>query len=108
SRYPIELNKWHQCLIEIQSQKLSLILDQELPVISYELVSSNILWPRSFTFIGCLPNQYRSRNISIFEGFRGAIQKIILNNQSLNDIRRNSIEIYNITEYHGYPCQPNP
>ncbi|CAF4879182.1 unnamed protein product [Rotaria sp. Silwood1] len=108
SRYPIELNKWHQCLIEIQSQKLSLILDQELPVISYELVSSNILWPRSFTFIGCLPNQYRSRNISIFEGFRGAIQKIILNNQSLNDIRRNSIEIFNITEYHGYPCQPNP
>ncbi|CAF3260918.1 unnamed protein product [Rotaria sp. Silwood2] len=108
SRYPIELNKWHQCLIEIYSQKLSLILDQESPVISYELVSSNMLWPRSFTFIGYLPNQYRSINTSIFEGFRGAIQKIILNNHSLNDIRRNAIELFNITEYHGYPCQPNP
>ncbi|CAF0927203.1 unnamed protein product [Rotaria sordida] len=108
SRYPIELNKWHQCLIEIYSQNLSLILDQESPVISYELVSSNILWSRSFTFIGYLPNQYRSTNISIFEGFRGAIQKIILNNHSLNDIRQNAIELYNITEYYGYPCQPNP
>jgi hypothetical protein len=76
SRYPIELNKWHQCLIEIYGQKLSLILDQESPVISYELFSSNILWPRSFTFIGHLPNEYQSRNSYISEGFRGAIQKV--------------------------------
>jgi hypothetical protein len=70
------LNKWHQCLIEIYGQKLSLILDQESPVISYELFSSNILWPRSFTFIGHLPNQYRLINSTIFEGFQGAIQKV--------------------------------
>ncbi len=38
---------------------MTLILDQESPVISYELFSSNILWPRSFTFIGHLPVQYR-------------------------------------------------
>ena len=53
-----------------------MILDQESPVISYELFSSNILWPRSFTFIGYLPNPYRSTNSYIFQGFRGAIQKV--------------------------------
>jgi hypothetical protein len=26
----------------------------------------------------------------------------------LTDIRQNAIELFNITEYHGYPCQPNP
>ncbi len=26
----------------------------------------------------------------------------------MNDIRQNSIELFNITEYYGYPCQPNP
>jgi hypothetical protein len=80
SRYPIELNKWHQCTIEIHGQKLTLIVDQESPVITYELFSTNILWPRSFTFIGNLPIQYRSfdmlSNSVIFEGFRGAIQKV--------------------------------
>lgn len=70
ARYPIELNRWHQCFIEIYGQKLTLILDQEPPVIAYELFSSNILWPRSFTFIGHLPHQYQ------FEGFRGGIQKV--------------------------------
>jgi len=70
------LNKWHQCLIEIYGQQLTIIVDQELPVISYELFSSNILWPRSFTFIGHLPDQYQSINSYIFEGFRGAIQKV--------------------------------
>ncbi len=78
SRYPIELNKWYQCFIEIYGQKLSLIVDQEPPVISYELFSSNLLWPRSFTFLGHLPIQYQSGNSYIFEGFRGAIQKVKL------------------------------
>lgn len=79
SRYPIELNRWHQCLIEIYGQKLSLILNQELPVISYELFSSHLLWPRSFTYFGHLPKQYQSNNPSIFDGFRGAIQKVTYN-----------------------------
>jgi hypothetical protein len=26
----------------------------------------------------------------------------------LNDIRQDAIEVFNISEYHGYPCQPNP
>jgi hypothetical protein len=78
SRYPIELNKWYQCFIEIYGQKLSLIVDQEPPVISYELFSSNLLWPRSFTFLGHLPIQYQLANSYIFEGFRGAIQKVKL------------------------------
>lgn len=26
----------------------------------------------------------------------------------LNDIRQDSIELYNISEYNGYPCKPNP
>ncbi|UJR13720.1 hypothetical protein I4U23_000731 [Adineta vaga] len=108
SRSPIELNTWHRCLIEIYGQKITLILDQESPVISYELFSSNILWPRSSTFIGYLPEQYRSGNSHIFEGFQGAIQKIILNNHALNDIRENAIELFNITEYYGYPCQSYP
>lgn len=70
------MNKWHQCSIEIYGQKLTLILDRESPVISYELFSSNILWPRSFTFIGHLPNQYQLANSFIADGFRGAIQKV--------------------------------
>ncbi len=70
------MNKWHRCLIEIYGQNMTLILDQEPPVISYEWFVSNILWPRSFTFIGHLPIQYRSANSYIFEGFRGAIQKV--------------------------------
>jgi hypothetical protein len=124
------LNKWHQCIIEIHGQKLSLIVDQESPVVTYELFSTGILWPRSFTFIGNLPIQYRSfdmlSNSFIFEGFRGAIQKvkspnilffllfysnhfqIILNHQPLNDIRQDAIELFNISEYYGYPCHPNP
>jgi hypothetical protein len=81
SRYPIELNKWHQCFIEIHGQKLTLIVDQESPVVTYDLFSNGILWPRSFTFIGNLPIQYRSfdmlPNSFVFEGFRGAIQKVI-------------------------------
>ncbi|CAF3381609.1 unnamed protein product [Rotaria socialis] len=112
SRYPIELNIWHRCSIEIHGQKLTLEVDQESPVVTYELFSTNILWPRSFTFIGNLPIQYRSfdilSNSIIVEGFRGAIQKIILNNQLLDDIRQDSIELFNISEYHGYPCHPNP
>ena len=76
SRYPIELNRWHQCLLEIHGEKLMLILDQEPPVISYELFSSTTLWPRSLTFIGYLPIRYRSSNSSLFEGFHGAIQKV--------------------------------
>jgi hypothetical protein len=47
-------------------------------------------------------------NSFIFEGFRGAIQKVILNNQPLNDIRQDAIELFNISEYYGYPCHPNP
>jgi hypothetical protein len=43
ARYPMELNQWHQCSVEIDGQKLTLILDEEPPVISYELFSSNIL-----------------------------------------------------------------
>ncbi len=78
------MNKWYQCLIEIYGQKLSLILDQESPVISYELFSSNILWPRSFTFIGHLPNHYQSENSYIFDGFRGAIQKVFKKENSFN------------------------
>ena len=78
SRYPIELNRWHQCLLEIHGQKLMLILDQEPPVISYEFFSAISLWPRSFTFIGYLPIRYRSTNSSLFEGFRGGIQKVTL------------------------------
>ncbi|CAF3324637.1 unnamed protein product [Rotaria sp. Silwood1] len=112
SRYPIELNIWHRCSIEIYGQKFTLIVDQESPVVTYELFSTNILWPRSFTFIGNLPIQYRSfdtlSNFIIFEGFRGAIQKIILNNHPLNDIRQDAIELFNISEYRGYPCHPNP
>ena len=81
SRYPIELNKWHRCFIEIHGQKLTLILNQEHPVMTYELFSTNILWPRSLTFIGNLPIQYRSfdmlPNSVILDGFRGAIQKVI-------------------------------
>jgi hypothetical protein len=72
----MELNQWHQCSIEIYGQKLTLILDQEPPVISYELFSSNILWPRSFTFIGHLPHQYQSNHSYISDGFRGGIQKV--------------------------------
>ncbi|CAF1289873.1 unnamed protein product [Adineta steineri] len=108
SRYPIELKTWHQCIIEIYGQKITFIVNQESPVISYELFSSNILWPRSFTFIGNLPNQYRSTNSHIIEGFQGAIQKVILNNHSINDIRHNAIELFNLSEYYGYPCQSNP
>lgn len=76
SRYPIELNKWHECSIEISNQVLSLIVDHELPVIFHESFSMNTLWPRSFTFIGCLPNQYRSTGSLPLEGFHGAIQKV--------------------------------
>ena len=80
SRYPIELNKWYQAIIEIYGQKLTLIVDQEPPVVTYELFSVNMLWPRSFTFIGNLPIQYRSfdmlPNSILFEGFHGAIQKV--------------------------------
>ena len=67
-------------------------------------------------------------NSITFEGFRGAIQKvlhpfifsliscslftasfqIILNDQPLNEIRQDAVELYNISAYHGYPCQPNP
>ncbi len=72
----MELNQWHQCSIEIYGQKLTLILDQEPPVISYELFSSNILWPRSFTFIGHLPHQYQSYLSYMSEGFREGIQKL--------------------------------
>ncbi|CAF4320963.1 unnamed protein product, partial [Adineta steineri] len=64
--------------------------------------------PRSFTFIGNLPNQSRSTNSHIIEGFQGAIQKIILNNHSMNDIRHNAVELFNLSEYYGYPCQSNP
>ncbi|CAF0752008.1 unnamed protein product [Adineta ricciae] len=112
SRYPIELNKWHQAIIEIYGQKLTLIVDQEPPVVTYELFSINMLWPRSFTFIGNLPIQYRSfdmlPNSILFEGFHGAIQKIVVNNHLLKDIRQDAIELYNISEYVGYPCHPNP
>ncbi|CAF3750071.1 unnamed protein product [Adineta steineri] len=112
SRYPIELNKWHQCFIEIHGQKLTLTVDQEPPVVTYELFSTNMFWPRSFTFIGNLPIQYRSfdmlSNSILFEGFHGAIQKILINNHSLNDIRQDAIELYNISKYDGYPCTPNP
>jgi hypothetical protein len=43
ARYPIELHQWYQCSVEIYGQKLTLILDEEPPIISYELFSSNIL-----------------------------------------------------------------
>lgn len=35
-------------------------------------------------------------------------EQIVVNNHSSNDIRQNAIDLYNITEYYGYPCQPNP
>ena len=80
SRYPIELNKWHRCFLEIHGQKLTLVVDQEPPVITYEIFSSTVLWPRSFTFVGNLPIQYRSfdmiPNSIVLDGFRGAIQKV--------------------------------
>lgn len=80
SRYPIELNRWHQCSIEIYGQKLSLVVDDEAPVVTYELFSNNFLWPRSSTFLGHLPIQYRSLDALtspiILDGFRGAIQKV--------------------------------
>lgn len=57
------------------------MLNQEPAVMTYEVFSNNILWPRSFTFIGNLPIQYRSfdmlPNSIILDGFRGAIQKVI-------------------------------
>ena len=34
--------------------------------------------------------------------------QIIINDQPLDDIRHDAIELFNISEYHGYPCQPNP
>lgn len=122
------MNKWHQCTIEIHGQKLTLIVDQEPPVVTYELFSTAILWPRSFTFIGNLPIQYRSFDMLshsfVFDGFHGAIQRvsfssppslpsnspfqIILNHQPIYDIRQDAIELFNISEHHGYPCHPNP
>jgi len=112
SRFPIELNKWHRCLIEIHGQKLTLMLNQEPAVMTFEVFSNNILWPRSFTFIGNLPIQYRSfdmlPNSIVLDGFRGAIQKMTINNQSWYDIRQDAIEIFNISQYYGYPCHPNP
>jgi len=72
--------KWHRCILELHGQKLVLIVDHEAPVVTYELFSSHVFSPRSFTFIGNLPVQYRSfdmlSNAFIFEGFRGAIQKV--------------------------------
>lgn len=48
---------------------------------TYELFSTNAIWPRSFTFIGNLPIQYRSfdllPNSVILDGFRGAIQQVL-------------------------------
>jgi hypothetical protein len=59
---------------------LTLTVDQESPVVTYELFSTNMFWPRSFTFIGNLPIQYRSfdmlSNPVLFEGYHGAIQKV--------------------------------
>lgn len=31
-----------------------------------------------------------------------------INNQSWYDIRQDAIEIFNISQYYGYPCHPNP
>ncbi|CAF1014592.1 unnamed protein product [Adineta ricciae] len=108
SRSPIELNTWHRCLIEIYGQKITLILDQDLPVVSYELLSSNTLWPRSMTFIGNLPQQYRPKNSHLFEGFQGSIQKMIINNRVFPDIRQNALELFNITEYSDDPYRSHP
>ncbi len=76
ARYPIELHQWYQCSVEIYGQKLTLILDEEPPIISYELFSSNILWPRSFTLIGLLSYQYQSNHSYVSEGFRRGIRRV--------------------------------
>ena len=34
--------------------------------------------------------------------------QVILNDHPLNDIRQDAVELYNISDYHGHPCQPNP
>ncbi|CAF0768521.1 unnamed protein product, partial [Didymodactylos carnosus] len=104
SRYPVELLKWHRCILRIYGQKFSLYVNNEVPVDGYAIFAKSALWPRKPTYFGGVPQGKLSDEL---HGLHGAIQKIILNGKPLIDIRQNALELSNVTQYRKHLCYPD-
>ncbi|CAF1520781.1 unnamed protein product, partial [Didymodactylos carnosus] len=72
SRYPVELMKWHRCILRIYGQKFSLYVNNEVPVDGYAIFAKSSLWPRKTTYIGGIPQGKLSPGL---HGLHGAIQR---------------------------------
>ena len=113
SRNTIKLNMWHKLKLFNHKSLVKMTVNMDRSV-----SNSEIKWPKGYhfnssMFVGSLKQSLDETLPTV--GLDGAIQKLeifyddyLLNDRTsrvyLNDLRRNALELANLREYVGFPC----
>ncbi|KAL8568100.1 hypothetical protein ACOMHN_000324 [Nucella lapillus] len=109
SKKPLHLDTWHKVVVSRDGRDGQMVINShpliigQSPGVLTQLNLAQSLYIGGFSSARDIPT-----DSGITTGFTGAIQRVIINGQTVDNLMGAADKLSNITEYSGPPCNVNP
>ncbi|XP_076472604.1 agrin-like [Babylonia areolata] len=109
SKKTLHLDKWHKVVISRDGRDGQMVINSHPSITAQALGHVTQLNLGQSLFIGGFNSMVDvPKESDITTGFNGAIQRVVINGQTVDNLMGAADKMSNITEYNGPPCNINP
>ncbi|XP_076451600.1 agrin-like isoform X2 [Babylonia areolata] len=109
SKKTLHLDKWHKVMVSRDERQGQMVVNLDPPITGESPGSLTQLNLDQSLYIGGFGSARDvPKDSGITTGFTGAIQRVIINGQTVDNLMSAARKMSNITEYSGPPCNVNP